>query len=129
MKIYLLTSNKSGKVFPYRTLTALFEGHTREELGVSKSTLDHWTWDASTDWKYKNDLIEIKQSYLKGMKEVMLAKLAERIFEEGISVSVKSQGIVSANGYLFTYRKGFMLEDKSKKFADMEAVISFLNSN
>jgi len=127
MRTYLLINKQSGKIEPYKTLSALLKDKTHNQLGVSESTLRKWTWDASTDWKYSNDKIEIIESYSKGMAEVILGQLATAIFEKGIEVSVRSIGEVEAKDFIFIYRKGLILKDKSKSFDSIEDVISFLS--
>jgi len=127
MKTYLLIDKQSGDIQPYKTLSALLKDKTHDQLGVSESTLRKWTWDASTDWKYSNDKIEILEKYAKGMAEVILGKLAIAIFEKGIDVSVRAIGEVESKGFIFIYRKGIILKDKSKSFESIEDVISFLS--
>jgi len=127
MKTYILINKQTENIQPYKTLSALLKDTTHNQLGVSESTLRKWTWDASTDWKYSNDKIEILEKYAKGMAEVILAQLAIAIYESGIDVSVRAIGEVESKGFVFIYRKGLVLKDRSKLFDSIESVLSFLS--
>lgn len=125
---YLLASKKTGRQHLYTTLSALFADWSKDQLGISKHTVDRHTWEGSTDWKYENEIIIIKQLHPKTMGDVVLAKLSLKILESGTNVSVRNIGEVAANDFVFIYRKGIMLKDKSKSFASIEEVLKFLEN-
>lgn len=123
MKIFHLQSKVSGRNFYYRTLTALVADWDYEKLGVSKSTLDRYEFEANSG-RYENELIVIQKGLVQGTREIELKSIVDLIFKSGIDVSINREGIVKARGHVIEYKKGFILDGKemSKK-----QIIAFLS--
>ena len=68
LKIFVLTKKKSNKQEYYTTLAALCEDKLKEELGVSKFTLDRV--DFSLDC-YENDICKIEQVTVKKRSDIL----------------------------------------------------------
>lgn len=57
-KVFIVTKKENGAKYAYTSLAAVFLVHTKDELGVSKPTLDRFDFDTS---KYENRNVIIEK--------------------------------------------------------------------
>jgi hypothetical protein len=126
MKIYIVKIKENQKLMVFKTISALLMEIPREKRGVANSTLCQYKFDAKNNYRYENEKILILQEFAMGMAEVMMAKLGLALAVEGLSFSANSEREVTAKGYTFMYRKGFMLKDKSQQFESIEEILKLL---
>jgi|GEM_PF-3300383 len=70
-KIYILKEKEAQKHKFYTTISALCEAHTREDIGVSQSTLQKFNFDKAN---YENDTHSVERVLLKKRSDVLKEK-------------------------------------------------------
>lgn len=70
MKVFVLIFNKPLRVEVYSSLSAVFEAHGADELGISRSTLDKWDFA----FKYVNSKIVLSKNYTQTAGDVRRKK-------------------------------------------------------